>query len=85
MAKKGQRGRMCSGKVRHKDKAAAIIALKRINNHGLSGYFCRYCKGWHLGNNPKKIQLRLDQLLDPSVPYPQRLSRAAPQEGEKPT
>lgn len=54
----------CTGKVRHKDRQAAIIALKRINNHGLSGYHCSYCKGWHLGNNPKKIQLRLTQLLN---------------------
>lgn len=53
----------CLGKVRHRDRLGAIIALKKINNHGLSGYYCRYCKGWHVGNNPKKIQLRLDQLL----------------------
>ena len=57
------RGNSCTGKVRHKDRTAAIIALKRVNNHGLGGYPCRYCGGWHLGNNPKKIQLRLDQLL----------------------
>jgi hypothetical protein len=30
---------------------------------GLSHYPCKFCKGWHLGNNPKKIQLRLDQLF----------------------
>ena len=57
------RANSCTGKVRHKDRTAAIIALERVNNHGLSGYPCRYCGGWHLGNNPKKIQLRLDQLL----------------------
>lgn len=55
----------CTGKVRHKDRFGAIRALKKINHHGLSGYYCQYCKGWHLGNNPKKIQLRLDQLLKP--------------------
>lgn len=55
----------CTGKVRHKDRSAAITALKKINNHGLSGYYCKWCKGWHLGNNPKKIQLRIDQLLSP--------------------
>jgi hypothetical protein len=54
----------CSGKVRHDDRGAAIRALKKINNHGLSGYPCRYCGGWHIGNNRKKIQSRLDQLLD---------------------
>lgn len=55
----------CSGKVRHRNRHAAIKALKAINNRGLSGYLCPYCKGWHLGNNPKKFQDRLDQLLDP--------------------
>ena len=59
-------GNCCKGKARHRDRTSAIIALKRINNHGLSGYKCPYCKGWHIGNNPKKIQLRLDQLLAPT-------------------
>ncbi len=58
------RANSCTGKVRHKNRGAAIAALKKINNAGLSGYPCRYCKGWHLGNNPKKFQARLDQLLN---------------------
>lgn len=53
----------CSGKVRHRTKGAAIAAAKRINNAGLSIYPCPKCRCWHLGNNPKKIQSRLDQLL----------------------
>jgi hypothetical protein len=53
----------CTGKARHATRIAAIVALKAVNNHGLSGYACRFCKGWHLGNNRKKFQLRLDQLL----------------------
>lgn len=53
----------CTGKVRHRNRLGAIIALKKVNNRGLSGYACKYCGGWHLGNNPKKIQDRFDQLL----------------------
>lgn len=55
----------CSGKVRHRNKGAAVAALKRLNNAGLSAYPCSHCRGWHLGNQPKKIQDRLDQLLGP--------------------
>jgi hypothetical protein len=55
----------CLGKARHPDRIGAITALKKINNHGLSGYPCRFCNGWHIGNHPKKIQARLDQLLTP--------------------
>lgn len=57
------RANSCTGKRRHRNRGAAIAALKAVNNAGLSGYPCRFCGGWHLGNNPKKIQLRLDQLL----------------------
>lgn len=61
----------CAGKVRHKDKAGAVIALKRINNAQLSAYHCPTCKGWHLGRSrhPMKINARLDQILgkDPNA------------------
>lgn len=55
----------CKGKVRHRDQTAAVAALKRIGNAGLSSYRCDKCGKWHLGNNrrPDKIIARIDQLL----------------------
>jgi hypothetical protein len=57
----------CQGKVRHKDRTGAIIALKKMKNAQLSAYQCPYCHGWHLGHShhPMKIQARLDQLIGP--------------------
>ncbi len=55
----------CTGKVRHANRCRTIRVLKKLNNAGLSGYRCGYCHGWHIGNHPKKIQDRIDQLLQP--------------------
>lgn len=57
---------MCrTGKVRHPNRVAAIITMKRLKNVGLNAYRCRQCGGWHLGNSRSefKIQARIDQLL----------------------
>lgn len=59
------RANSCTGKVRHRNWNSAITALKKVNNAGLSGHYCPFCKGWHLGNQSEKMQLRLDQLLGP--------------------
>lgn len=58
----------CNGKVRHPSREAAVIAMRRMKNAGLSAYRCGLCKAWHLGrsNGPTrdwKFQRRLDQLL----------------------
>lgn len=58
----------CSGKIRHPSKGAAVAVMKRMNNAQLSAYRCRSCRSWHVGRHPKKIQLRLDQLLGPADP-----------------
>jgi len=56
----------CSGKVRHKTKNGAVIAMIKMNNAGLSTYPCRSCGGWHVGTSRSelKVQRRLDQLLE---------------------
>ncbi len=36
----------CKGKVRHRDQTAAVAALKRIGNAGLSSYRCDKCGKW---------------------------------------
>lgn len=55
----------CSGKVRHRDKTSAVIAMKRMKNAQLSAYQCPYCSGWHVGKSQHwaKINARLDQLI----------------------
>ena len=55
----------CSGKVRHPNKAGAVIALKRMNHAQMSAYPCRFCKGWHIGKSRHwaKINARFDQLI----------------------
>ncbi|MBB5351066.1 hypothetical protein HNR46_001300 [Haloferula luteola] len=58
----------CSGKVRHRSKAGAIQHLKKLNHAQMSAYPCRHCGGWHIGKHPKKIQLRLDQLIGKAHP-----------------
>lgn len=52
------------GKIRHANHRNAIVALKRLNNRGLSAYHCSRCGGWHLGNHPKKKMQRILQILD---------------------
>ena len=57
---------MCkTGKIRYRNQTAAVGAMKRIKNKGLSSYKCPACKGWHLGNSRSdwKMQARIDQLL----------------------
>jgi len=57
---------IATGKVRHANQAAAVYAMKCLNNRGLNSYRCDACRGWHLGNdrkNQNKVQARIDQLL----------------------
>lgn len=55
----------CNGKVKHPDKATAVIVLKKIKNSGLNAYKCPNCRQWHLGTsqNPFRVQARFDQVL----------------------
>ena len=52
MAEDERRGRMCVGKTRYKDQAAAELAVQHIEwDHGTTGlrtYRCEYCGRWHL-------------------------------------
>ena len=49
-----RRRRMCTGKVRHKDEAAAEAAIHRsewaedATGAPLRAYRCEYCGRWHL-------------------------------------
>ncbi len=64
----------CTGKIRHRSRGGAIAHLKALGNAQMTGYHCRFCKGWHIGhsNRSGKIQARLDQLIgpDPNIPHP---------------
>jgi len=55
----------CTGKVRHRTKIGAVIAMRKMNNAGLGTYPCPLCHGWHVGTSRSeyKVQKRLDQLL----------------------
>ena len=54
-----------TGKVKHRNRKAALEAKRKFNNVGLDAYKCRYCHRWHLGNSrdPFRVQKRIDQLL----------------------
>lgn len=57
---------MKCGKVTHKDKTGAIIAAKRFKSNQINAYWCKPCKGWHIGNSrsPMRKMDRINQLLD---------------------
>lgn len=57
----------CLGKVGHKDKLSAIIAMRKAKNKQMNTYTCKRCGKWHIGRSNKehKIQARLTQLLGP--------------------
>lgn len=57
---------MSCGKVTHKDKTGAIIAAKRMKNKQLNVYWCKSCKGWHVGNSRSTLRKmdRINELLD---------------------
>lgn len=62
MAKRRKGG---TGKVKHKNKLAALIVAKKMKNRQLNVYCCLHCGGWHIGTsgNPYRKQQRLTQLL----------------------
>ncbi|MEO7571864.1 MAG: hypothetical protein ABIX10_05450 [Acidimicrobiales bacterium] len=55
-----RRRRMCTGKARHKDEAAAELAMRTAswNQHApgrsLRSYHCGYCGRWHLTSQPAR-------------------------------
>jgi ribosomal protein L37AE/L43A len=55
----------CRGKVGHKSRKAARVAMKILDNRQMNEYRCRKCGKWHVGrsNRREKILARLDQLL----------------------
>lgn len=57
---------MKCGKVTHKDKLGAIIHAKRLKNNQMNTYYCKACKGWHIGHSgaPHRKMDRINQLLD---------------------
>lgn len=49
------KGRMCTGKIRHPNKAAAERALRALVARGaapfrLRAYRCDHCGSWHVGH-----------------------------------
>lgn len=55
-----RRRRMCTGKTRYRDEAAATAALRAIAPWGeadsgaaLRAYRCDYCGRWHLTSRPR--------------------------------
>ncbi len=52
-SKRGVRRRSCTGKVRHRDRSAAMATAKRMMSSKTSWlvpYACRLCGGWHVGH-----------------------------------
>lgn len=47
----------CDGKIRYASKDAADQAARRASKQSgqwISGYGCRFCKGFHIGHPPRK-------------------------------
>ncbi|BBA99251.1 hypothetical protein RVR_5791 [Actinacidiphila reveromycinica] len=47
------RARACTGKVRHPDRATALVARARLIAGGatrLTVYRCKHCAAWHVGH-----------------------------------
>lgn len=58
-SKRHLRRRSCEHKIRHADKPAAQVALRRaVRQWGHTGffkvYFCPFCNGYHVGHAPKQ-------------------------------
>lgn len=56
----------CAGKVRHRSKIGACIAVKRTGrNVAMNVYKCPACGFWHLGHSrdPYRMAARIDQVL----------------------
>ena len=55
-----RRRRMCAGKTRYRDEAAAQVALHNIewdqsdSGGSLRTYRCDYCDRWHLTSQPRR-------------------------------
>lgn len=52
-SKRKIRRKQCGDKRRHKTQAQAVahlISLQRDYGANLHSYFCKFCKGWHVGH-----------------------------------
>jgi hypothetical protein len=51
-SKRRHRRKACTGKVRHRDPAAARAAANaaRGRGHRVNAYPCPHCGGWHIGH-----------------------------------
>jgi hypothetical protein len=49
--------RQCAGKHRHESRGKAEAHLrglvKRYGSHRLGVYWCKFCRGYHVGHTPK--------------------------------
>lgn len=53
-AREERRRASCTGKLRHPKRAGAEKAAARQRREqgvGLEIYWCRFCRGWHLGGH----------------------------------
>lgn len=55
-----------TGKVRHRCRRHAKVAKERKAEDGviLKEYFCKFCKGWHLGGTPATRVATMDNVFD---------------------
>jgi hypothetical protein len=54
-----------TGKVKHKTKEGGIIATKKKSKVLYNVYYCKSCKGYHLGrtSSPYRNTLRIIEIL----------------------
>lgn len=53
-SRRAQRRRQCGSKTRHGDASSAwghaTWHMRKNNDGRMRAYFCRFCKGWHVGH-----------------------------------
>lgn len=62
-SKRRIRRKQCTGKVRHQERTSAVEQLIKVNKKAmvkLACYYCKFCKGYHIGHTPNKIRRLMD-------------------------
>ena len=58
-SKRKQRYIQCERKIRYANESSAASKCKalrkKLNDHALGWYRCKFCGGYHIGHRPKKL------------------------------